>query len=127
MNDKPLPCHLDPDYLYDAKVEAKLERDAMTPQQQAQEWVRNNTSWVDTVPSDLAGIPHTETWLCEANDCKRAFLAGHAAGKQEERERVLAILEHGCPTAPVQFTYAKLRMEIHEITDEDCYTGGEKV
>lgn len=90
MNDKPLPCHLDPDYLYDAKVEAKLERDAMTPQQQAQEWVRNNTSWVDTVPSDLAGIPHTETWLCEANDCKRAFLAGRAAGVEAEKQRIWA-------------------------------------
>lgn len=61
-----------------------------TPEQQAQEWVRTETGWVDKVPSDLAGIPYKETWLCEANDCKRAFLAGHAAGKQEAERRIWA-------------------------------------
>lgn len=63
--------------------------------------------------------------ICERT--MRHFLAGHAAGKQDERERILAILDHGCGQAPVQFTYAELRREIHEITEEDCYTGGEKV
>lgn len=54
----------------------------------AQEWVREYTGWVELSP-----ITKTELWLCEANDCKRAFLAGHAAGRQDERSRIWAECE----------------------------------
>lgn len=88
-----------------------------TPEQMAQEWAIDHHHG-DSSNDFLRGLL---TML------KESYLAGHAAGKQEERERILAILDHGCGQAPVQFTYAELRREIHEITEEDCYTGGEKV
>ena len=91
-----------------------------TPEDKAAEWVSRRVEF--SGEDESPNISH----LID-KELKVAFLAGHAAGKQEERERILAILDHGCGQAPVQFTYAELRREIHEITEEDCYTGGEKV
>lgn len=90
-----------------------------TPEQQAQEY--------DFDAIEKLFLADPDTAVCNYPSYENGYIAGHAAGKQDERERILAILDHGCGQAPVQFTYAELRREIHEITEEDCYTGGEKV